>query len=216
MRLADDDALLWTRIPLGKRDEASRALQGVMEAKGRAGMAELSRDADVMVALHAKWECVKGQPTETGQFVAFFKKKLGVNPPQWWQELLAGVVVGTEAHAVPGVKMDRLKTNSRLVARGVEVRAHPTDAGFRYDIDVRDRDSKQLVWSGKVWAAGRTAGSGKGVHQIEILVADDHLFVFGAESHGIYAECFRLDDGKPLLRFCSCYWFNFSERWKLK
>jgi hypothetical protein len=213
----DDDALLWTRIPLDKRDQASGALQKVMEAKGRAGMKELSRDTDLMVALHARWELVKGKPTETGKFVEFFKRNLRVDVPRWWQDLLAGVVVAEgHAHAVPGVKMDRLKANSRLAARGLEVWAKPSTAGFQYEIDVTGLRNKQLVWSGKVWAVGRREGGGLGVHQIEILVSDDRLFVFGAESHGMYAEGFRLDDGKPLLRFCTCYWFNFSERWKLK
>jgi hypothetical protein len=56
---------------------------------------------------------------------------------------------------------------------------------------------------------------GLGVHQMELVVSGDRVCVFGAESHGVYAEAFRLDDGKPLVRFCTCYWFNFSERWNL-
>jgi hypothetical protein len=209
--------LIWTKIPLSDSKEASNALQKIMEAKGRAGMTELSRDADLMVALHARWECVKGKPAEVGKFVEFFKRNLRAEPPRWWQDLLAGVVVRDGAgHGVPGVASKRLAASSRLRAGRLEIRARPEVAGFPFELEAIDLDGDSSLWSTEVWAAGRTCLEGKGAHQIEMLVSDKCLFVFGAESNGIYAECFRLDDGKPLVRFCSCYWLNFSERWKLR
>jgi hypothetical protein len=217
MSFADNDLLLSTTIPLDKREEASRALQKVIEAKGLASMDELSRATDPMVSLHARWECVKGKPAETDKFLKAFKRSLRVEPPKWWRELLAGVKVREgNCHSVPGVDSSGLKTRSRLLTRRLEIRADPGDAGSSFRIQVLNRGDEKVVWSGEVWAAGRTMLGGVGVHQVEMLVSDDRLFVFGAESHGIYAECFRLDDGKPLLRFCTCYWFNFSEKWKLK
>jgi hypothetical protein len=212
----DPSLLTWTKIPLDDRSRASKALQNVMEAKGLAGMRELSGDADLMVALHARWECVKGKPAEVGKFVEFFKRNLRVEPPRWWSDLLAGVQVGAQAHAVPGVASGQLAANSRLVAGRLEIRASPEHAGFWFKLRAIDPKENRLAWSAEVWAAGRTMLAGVGVHQIEMLVSEGRLFVFGAESHGIYAECFRLMDGKPLVRFCSCYWFNFSERWHLR
>jgi hypothetical protein len=39
--------------------------------------------------------------------------------------------------------------------------------------------------------------------------------VYGCDSHGMYAEGFDAKTGKCRFRFCTCYWFNFSEAWGL-
>ena len=67
-----------------------------------------------------------------------------------------------------------------------------------------------------MWAAGRTALAGYGVHRVELAGKDGSVFVFGTESHGMYLEAFDLATGKCQFRFCSCYWFTFSETWNLK
>ncbi|MSR62700.1 MAG: hypothetical protein EXS08_09695 [Planctomycetes bacterium] len=94
--------------------------------------------------------------------------------------------------------------------------ADPGLAGFPYDIQMKEHDTGSIVWKAAVWAVGRTALTGIGVHQIELVVSAERLFVFGIESNGAYAEAFAVDDGRPLLRFCTCYWFNFSETWSLR
>jgi hypothetical protein len=185
----------------------------VLEATGRARLASLADDADPMVALHSIWEREKLEPGGKSELLAAFRDRLGIQPPQWWQQLLAGVMVGEGWHYLRGVDPWQLKDNSQLVRDPYEIVADPGMAGFPYDLELRDIGTGAVRWRNGVWAVGRGVLTGSGVHQIEMVVTDQLLFVFGAESHGAYAEAFRLEDGEPLFRFCTCYWFHFSEPW---
>jgi hypothetical protein len=51
---------------------------------------------------------------------------------------------------------------------------------------------------------------------VDLVEKDGTLFVFRAESFGAYLEAFDLATGKCLYRFCSGYWSNFSEKWRLR
>jgi hypothetical protein len=191
------------------------AIQELFEHSGRAGLSALAIDADPVIALHAIWEQDKGRPREQSTLREAFRERVGIDPPQWWQRLLQGVIVYERCHYFPGVDDSHLALCSRLQVGNYELVATPSCAGFRYAIEMRDLRSSSIVWRNQVWAAGRTALTGLGVHQIEMVVSEQRLFVFGAESHGAYAEAFRLSDGVPLFRFCTCYWFNFSELWHM-
>jgi hypothetical protein len=72
------------------------------------------------------------------------------------------------------------------------------------------------AWVADVWAAGRTMLDGWTLHRVDLVEKDGTLFVFGAEGFGAYLEAFDLATGRCLYRFCTCYWFNFSETWDLK
>src|SRR5262249_53530535 len=200
-------------------DQASAAaeIKARVLKSGRAGLAALSQDPDAMIALAASWERAKGHAKETDEFLALFEQRLGVKPPEWWQTLAKKVVVYKTSHYFPGVVTTR-RSNLRMVLDLDDLVVHPEIAGFRYPFERRHHESGELVWTSDVWAAGRTAllGTDTGAHQIEFVTAGDRVFVFGAESHGLYAEAFALADGHPLFRFCSCHWFDFSETWGLK
>lgn len=202
------------RIPLDDQKSAAKALRSLFEATGRHHLVDLAGDPDSMVALHAAWEHGKGDKEKSGQFIALFEKRLRVRPPEWWQNRLKGVVVYETCHYIPGVVS--WKAKPRFASEQFDIVADPLDAGFRYPVEVTDRKTGKRIWKQDIWAVGRTILEGAGVHQMELIVSKSRLFVFGAESHGIYAEAFNLKDGKPLVRFCSCYWFNCSEEWKLK
>ena len=88
--------------------------------------------------------------------------------------------------------------------------------GFPYKLACLAGKGGKPVWTTEVWAAGRLILMGKGVHRLELAENDDTLFVFGAESHGMYLEAFDSATGKCRYRFCTGYWFNFSEGWDLK
>src|SRR5262249_55941046 len=154
---------------------ASKALQKLFEAKGREGLLALAGDPDLMVALHAAWEYGKGDKKKTGEFIARFKDKLKVTPPEWWQERLKGEVVYETCHYVPGVDDCDLKGQARLSHDQFDVVADPDEAGFRYTVEVTDRKTKKGLWKGDVWAAGRTILAGVGVHQIELVVSGGRL-----------------------------------------
>ncbi|AMV29089.1 hypothetical protein VT84_32135 [Gemmata sp. SH-PL17] len=70
------------------------------------------------------------------------------------------------------------------------------------------------TWKADVWGTDRDFLGGQGYHWVEVREKDGTVFVFGAESHGMYAEAFDLATGKCQWRFCSCYWFHHSEKWK--
>jgi hypothetical protein len=89
-------------------------------------------------------------------------------------------------------------------------------SGFRFPIAGWEGKGGKPSWERNVWAAGRQVLRGQGYHWVELAEKDGTVYVFGAESHGMYLEAFDLATGKCRFRFRSCYWFNFSETWDLK
>jgi hypothetical protein len=96
------------------------------------------------------------------------------------------------------------------------VAAYMPYAAFPAELAWLDSKGGKPVWMADVWAAGRDAFSGWGLHRIELRQGNSAVYVFGAESHGAYLEAFEEATGKCLFRFCTCYWFNFPEKWGLK
>ena len=186
------------RVFVEEQEGPSNALQKRLQGKTKAELLGLADDPDPTVALHAAWEYGKGDKKKTADFVERFKKMLNVAPPQWWQDRLEGVVAYETCHYFPGIDPSKLKANSRISNAEVEIGASPAEegaGGFAYSVQAINRKTKKLLWEQVVWAAGRTSIEGFGVHQIELVLSEGRSFIFGVESHGAYAEAFRLADG---------------------
>jgi hypothetical protein len=86
--------------------------------------------------------------------------------------------------------------------------------GFPFQVSCLETASGKLLWTRKVWATRYTHTSGpwRG-HYADPVQTESTVYVFGAESHGMYLEAFDLATGMNLFRFCSSYWSNSSERW---
>jgi hypothetical protein len=96
------------------------------------------------------------------------------------------------------------------------VAAYSDSSGFAFEIAGFEGKGGKPTWKSDVWASGRTILAGAGHHWVEVIEKDGTVCVFGAESHGMYAEAFDLATGKSTFRFCTGYWFNFSEAWHIK
>jgi len=72
------------------------------------------------------------------------------------------------------------------------------------------------TWTAEVWGAGRTVLAGLTYHRVQATEQGDIVYLFGIESHGAYVEAFEAATGKCRFRFCTGYWFHFSEEWGLK
>lgn len=95
--------------------------------------------------------------------------------------------------------------------------ARPVFRGYPFKVIGVDSKTGKRLWAATVWAARRGFSSGPaGVCPVEIRREQDTVIVYGSESHGMYAEGFDAKTGKCRFRFCTCYWFNFSEAWGLK
>lgn len=95
--------------------------------------------------------------------------------------------------------------------------ARPVFRGYPFKVIGVDSKTGKRLWTATVWAARRGSSSGpSGVNPVEIRRHGDMVIVYGCESHGMYAEGFDSKTGKCQFRFCTCYWFNFSEGWGLK
>jgi hypothetical protein len=95
------------------------------------------------------------------------------------------------------------------------IAAYSDASGFAFTIAGFEGKGGKPTWKAEVWAAGRMILAGQGYHNVELKEKDGVVFVFGAESHGMYLEAFDIATGKCQYRFCTCYWFNFSEMWDL-
>ena len=200
------------KISLSKMDSASDQLKKIFLKEGRDGIGDLTNSKDPTVAIHAAWEIAKGKPDDIDRFLKVLESSLGTEPPKWWREQMKKIkIYPGNCHYVPGVAPND-KAEHRLTHKNFQIDSTPTTAGFPYEVSITDTKTK-MESKITVWAVGRNILAGAGSHQIEILIHNDILCVFGSESHGAYAEQFRLTDGTPLLRFSTCYWFNFSERW---
>jgi hypothetical protein len=95
--------------------------------------------------------------------------------------------------------------------------ARPVFRGYPFEVICVDSKTGKKQWAATVWAARRDGSSGPaGENPVEIHRHGDTVIVYGCESHGMYAEGFDAKSGKCQFRFCTCYWFNFSEAWGLK
>ena len=95
--------------------------------------------------------------------------------------------------------------------------ARPVFRGYPFKLIGVDSKTGKKLWVATVWAARRGDSSGLGgVNPVEIRRQGDTVIVYGCESHGMYAEGFDAKTGKCRFRFCTCYWFNFAEKWGLK
>lgn len=201
-------------ISLVDMGDASAQLEKLFATTGIKNVEQLTKSKDRTVAIHAAWEIAKGNAPETDRFLRALKTQMGVEPPKWWKDQVRGIkIYEGDCHYVPGVTPLDEDAGYRLLHEGIQIVAKPAVAGFPYPITITDPTTK-ISKSITVWAVGRSLLAGVGVHQIEMIVADEKLCVFGTESHGAYVEQFGLADGKPLLRFSTCYWFNFSEKWR--
>ncbi|HKB05059.1 MAG TPA: hypothetical protein VKD90_22740 [Gemmataceae bacterium] len=95
--------------------------------------------------------------------------------------------------------------------------ARPGFRGYPFEVVGVDTKAGRRLWAATVWAARRGLSSGvPGTNPVEVRRQEDIVVVYGCESHGLYAEGFDAKTGQCRLRFCTCYWFNFSEKWGLK
>lgn len=88
-------------------------------------------------------------------------------------------------------------------------------AGFGYSLVGFEGRGGKPSWVAEVWSSGRTGLGGVGYHWVEVAEKDGTVYVFGAETHGMYMEAFDITTGACLYRFCTCYWFHPSEKWGL-
>jgi hypothetical protein len=72
-------------------------------------------------------------------------------------------------------------------------------------------------WTAYVWSSGRS-GPTTGVHYqfVEMKEKDGICYIFGQEVAGAYLEAFDMKTGKCQFRFCTCFWFDFPEKWNIK
>jgi len=202
------------KISLTEMESASKQLQKLFGSLDVKRLSALSNSKDETVALHATWELAKAKPAEVDRFLKKFESASGVTPPRWWQQCIRSIrVYEGNCHYVPNVIPRGDDKKERIVYGDHKIMAKPSSAGFPYPITISKSNSNTTGMKVEVWAVGRTLLAGCGAHQMEMRAMNGKLYVFGAESHGAYAEIFRIVDGQPLLRFSTCYWFNFSEKW---
>jgi hypothetical protein len=88
--------------------------------------------------------------------------------------------------------------------------------GFSYPLVCVDSALGRAEWRAKVWAAGALEGAAVGSsHRVEVCRIGDTVLVFGVQSGAAYLEAFDAKIGLPRFRFCSSYWGNPSETWRL-
>ena len=77
-------------------------------------------------------------------------------------------------------------------------------------------DGGKQLWESGIWCVHRKEALSPAPHCLEVVATEDTFFVCGQEISGMYLEAFESATGKCRFRFCTCYWSNFSETWKLK
>jgi hypothetical protein len=86
--------------------------------------------------------------------------------------------------------------------------------GFMFKIGGFKAQGGKAAWTADVWAVGRAELIGQAPHRVDLTTKDNSVFIFGGEPNGMYAESFDMESGESRFRFCTCYWFYPSEKWK--
>jgi hypothetical protein len=119
------------------------------------------------------------------------------------------------SRAVNPVEYERLATRYLTALYGAEQSfvAHNLTS-YPYSFFCIDSPTGKVRWSQDVWAVRRGFSSGLlPEHHASFQLHDDMVIIYGAETHGMYVEAFDRATGECRYRFCSCYWFHFSEKW---
>jgi hypothetical protein len=253
-------------------DEVAEAYKQLYEHVGVQGIRKLADDEDISISLQAAWEThkkvVARNPPIAGKsfwvfdeksveaFLAFFAKRIGADPPDWWRSTLRqGVVFPGRHHAFsdlaeglparPKVEIDQdhviirgERQSVRILRNAVERTvsfedenaavavtwgdeqsfiAGPEFRGYPFQVFSVNSQTNEIVWTASVWAARRDFSTGTpSRNPLEIRRQGDQVVVYGCDSHGMFAEGFDAKTGNCKFRFCTCYWFHFSEKWNVK
>lgn len=156
-----------------------------------------------------------------GQWPRLVRSKIGLFVPVGADLQMTGedlVYLENERTIVsPASAFEKLMTDSYV---GVSAGERSLVAGFcsasgcKYKLVCVESDSKKLVWVADVWATGPKSGSGNDKHRVTLIERSGVVYVFGADSNGLYLEAFEFTSGRPQFRFCTCYWSNYPEAWK--
>jgi len=91
---------------------------------------------------------------------------------------------------------------------------YDSGGGWAYPVRRFDMAGKCL-WSNDAWSVGRVMLIGSAWQFASLAVHGDEVAAFSGGDCGAAMEVFRISDGKLAYRFCSTYWFNFSEAWNV-
>jgi hypothetical protein len=207
-----------------------RAYMALFLRVGRAGLPELTKDADPGIALQAAWEVHKKavkrpkhisgrsddiyDPNELAKFTTFLETRAKIKPPDWWSGSFRDVDLFPGSHCHLRA-IGRPTETVGLVAGQLFVRADCPDSGTSYDLEAYDLKTGKRVWKEEVCATDDPFSSGIPYHRVELREKDGCLYVFGAGG-GVYLEAFELATGHCWFRFCTSYWNHPSELWGLK
>lgn len=84
--------------------------------------------------------------------------------------------------------------------------------GFSYRIAGFKGRGGKPVWRAEVWGTGVDGSSTPIRHWVEVLEKDGAAYVFGCDTSGMYLESFDIGSGKCRFRFCTSYWFGYTEK----
>jgi hypothetical protein len=190
---------------LDDEENGPAQLEKIMRTDSEDSLIKLKKSTNLSISLRAVYELVKKHDHKESEFTNLAESTLNIQLPVWWKRKLHEMLSTDNKKFVPGVDGSKRAQNSRLNTGDILIEINPTIAGSSNSICAKNTQSLKLLWTNKVWAVRRLALMGVGRHQVELIASKTQVFVFGAESHGLYFEAFDLNSGKPVLRFCTHY-----------
>lgn len=169
------------------------------------------------MSLQLAWELSKKSPKGIDEFIKGAEKTANVPFPGWWRDLLKKVVFREKKHFIP-IRFGGPSTPSPTVKfdKNLLFLADHNMGGAPCCLECQNERTSKVLWQAEVWAVNCLQLGGFANFHFDIEVTSDTVYVFGAESGGLFIEAFQRHDGKCLLRFCTCYWLNYSEEWNMK
>lgn len=215
-----------------KESDTSIALQSVWEASHRP-----EKHYDKFTHWHWRYD-----PLKTKQFVDFFRKRTSLLIPTWWQKTILNTEMEPGKGSAcfgpysrrPAATFSVDKDSITVVLNGRKVGSFPpsTEIAALEAIQWKDRalvvvipfggpghlymigaDAKTIIWRTDVLATGRWVVEGVVLEHVSLVQHENLIGVFG-EAGAAYAEAFDIATGKPVFRFNTSYWQNWSESWK--
>ncbi|NOY90979.1 MAG: hypothetical protein GXP55_07170 [Deltaproteobacteria bacterium] len=125
---------------------------------------------------------------------------------------LASDLADSVSHVLPLDALElspgRWATHVALVAtdRGLVVMPFEPGDGGGAEV-VRRYDEGQRMWETRVCAGGRSMLGGLGTEMLELRLVGALVLAFGAESHAVWVDALRVEDGSLAWRFNSDLWF---------
>lgn len=197
-------------------EKMSASIKSKLKEKGQASFEKLAADNDPIIQVHATWEMAKANKEKIKDFIVTLKNICEADPPEWWVKHINNIKYDKNEHSIFGIDIIKNKMGVTLKNNNTIYMNNNNFCGLSYTLVAIDIVDLKEKWRADVWSMNKKIHLGQDSQRIEMLSGKSQVVIYGCDVGGLYCESFKMSDGSPVVRFSTCYWLDYSEKWGIK